>query len=793
MFGRNFVVFLCSWTIIIGIALCVTYVINQKLLIQVAYTRADAYFIKDVIFRSWMSEHGGVYAPVTQNNPPNSYLSGFNEREISTPSGKELTLINPAYMNRQVYELAEKKFNIHSHITSLSPIRIENKADAWESKALMAFAREHKKEVYAITPFKNQEPYFRFMRPLYVETACLKCHAYQGYRAGDIRGGISVSIPIKDIKPYADIDLTKLFKVFGIIWFCGLLFFIARSKNHLFRAYRETLKLLFRKKQRQNYSEKIVLLGDFTTFFIPLLLMTTMILCVPLWFEYKSRVEILKNNHLQYIEDMQDSMLNNLHTIVSDVLILSSYPELFDFIENNEAYKQQIEKRFLSFSLNKGLYDQVRYIDKEGNELIRVDYRRGMPGIVSKEKLQNKKHRYYFTEAMQLNKGDVYISPMDLNVEHKQIEHPLKPVIRFATPIFDRKGDKQGILILNYLGERLIYNMVKQYHFEEGIIMLINENSFWLKGEAPEDEWGFMYPEKKKLMFKNRYPDAWKEIRYHSDGQYNNEDGLFTFSSVFPQLEIINNSLSYTYPLTKNEVSLEIKKQSWKIISFVPKTALDDLLKQLVIYSLPIYIIVVVILFFTSWRLAISKRFKIKSNQKLKATLAQVKELSITDDLTNLYNRRYFNQSISREMLRSRRINQQLVFCIFDIDFFKLYNDSYGHQAGDEVLKVIGQLLKNELSRASDHSFRLGGEEFGILAIVENKESAYHLINRIRNAIENQKIPHKKNKASDFVTASFGCFMIDANGDYTVNTIYRSADEALYRAKQEGRNRVVFY
>ena len=89
-------------------------------------------------------------------------------------------------------------------------------------------------------------------------------------------------------------------------------------------------------------------------------------------------------------------------------------------------------------------------------EIIRVNYNQGIPAVVPQDKLQNKKHRYYFKDVFKLNKGEIFISPLDLNIENKQVERPLKPMIRVGTPIFDAAGNKRGIILLNYLSARLL-------------------------------------------------------------------------------------------------------------------------------------------------------------------------------------------------------------------------------------------------------------------------------------------------------------------------------------------------
>jgi len=162
--------------------------------IELAYKEAYANFNKDQAFRNWASMHGGVYVPVSEKTPRNEYLSHINERDIVSPSGKQLTLMNPAYMLRQLNEHFGDLVGVRGHITSRLPLRPENGPDAWEEKALFAF-EEGAKEVVEQTVL-NDEPYLRFMRPMVVAKPCLKCHEHQGYKEGDIRGGVSISVPL---------------------------------------------------------------------------------------------------------------------------------------------------------------------------------------------------------------------------------------------------------------------------------------------------------------------------------------------------------------------------------------------------------------------------------------------------------------------------------------------------------------------------------------------------------------------------------------------------------------------
>ncbi len=214
------------WAVLI-FSLYIVYVLeNRQAVHEISHNMALASFEKDLLFRRWASRHGGVYVPETADTPANPNLSTIPERDISTPSGRRLTLMNPAYMNRQIFELArEQEQNAQGHITSLNPLRPENAPDPWETNALKLFEKGEKEVLESV--LINGQPYLRFMRPLFTEKPCLKCHAAQGYKEGDNRGGISVTLPLlpimkvmnRELRKEAVIHFVTLLFGFGFIWF----------------------------------------------------------------------------------------------------------------------------------------------------------------------------------------------------------------------------------------------------------------------------------------------------------------------------------------------------------------------------------------------------------------------------------------------------------------------------------------------------------------------------------------------------------------------------------------------
>jgi PAS domain S-box-containing protein len=165
--------------------------------IQLATIEARTVYDKDLIYHRWATQHDGVFVPITDKTQPNPYLNHIPGANVTTTSGDKLTLVNPEYMIRQVYNMQSRDYEPIEHITSLDPVRPENAADEWETKALESF-EEGEAEAVSVENIGGV-PYLRFMRPMITEKGCLKCHAVQGYEVGDIRGGISVAIPLEPL------------------------------------------------------------------------------------------------------------------------------------------------------------------------------------------------------------------------------------------------------------------------------------------------------------------------------------------------------------------------------------------------------------------------------------------------------------------------------------------------------------------------------------------------------------------------------------------------------------------
>ena len=179
----------------IGISFFFSWQAADSRMQSVARERGAALFRLVQITRSWNAAHGGVYVPVSAGTPPNPYLE-HSRRDVVTQDGLALTMVNPAFMTRQISEIAAKAQGFQFHITSNRPIRPDNNPDGWESETLTQFESGLAERIALTT---DAQPVHRYMAPLTVEPACMNCHRKQGYEVGQIRGGISVDMPAHEL------------------------------------------------------------------------------------------------------------------------------------------------------------------------------------------------------------------------------------------------------------------------------------------------------------------------------------------------------------------------------------------------------------------------------------------------------------------------------------------------------------------------------------------------------------------------------------------------------------------
>ncbi len=227
--ARNAAVAALAWTLAVAGSLAWNIALQREKTFDLAKNEATANINKDFAFRQWATSHGGVYVPVNpaSNTYPNPYLN-VPERDIQTPSGRPLTLMNPAYMVRQMQQNHNGLYGVKGRITSLKPLNPDNAPDEWEAQVLQSFDRGAREAAELTT--LNGVPYLRVMRAFITEKGCLKCHAHQGYKVGDVRGGVGAYVLMAPYLANERAGIAALNVTHGGIWLLGMagIAFVAR-------------------------------------------------------------------------------------------------------------------------------------------------------------------------------------------------------------------------------------------------------------------------------------------------------------------------------------------------------------------------------------------------------------------------------------------------------------------------------------------------------------------------------------------------------------------------------------
>ncbi|MBC2695535.1 MAG: response regulator [Desulfobacteraceae bacterium] len=308
----------------------------------------------------------------------------------------------------------------------------------------------------------------------------------------------------------------------------------------------------------------------FLIIFLSLVVLIGGITMLVYYTEVNSNKSISEAREANIVSLLMQVITSDFKSVVSDLMILSEKNELTTMLESGEVvHRRALAEEFLSYSKRKHLYDQIRFLDETGMEVVRINFNAGKPAIVRENKLQSKGKRYYFKDAFQLERGEVFVSPLDLNIERGKIEQPLKPMIRFGTPVFDSHGRKRGIVLLNYFGAKMIRGLERAHVSSQGQLMLLNRDGFLLKGPMPEHEWGFMYEDRSDRTFGKAFPEAWHRISDAESRQFYDADGLFTFTTVHPLSEAQKSSTGSGKAFEASAAQLTSKDYFWKIVSRV--------------------------------------------------------------------------------------------------------------------------------------------------------------------------------------------------------------------------------
>ena len=329
-----------------------------------------------------------------------------------------------------------------------------------------------------------------------------------------------------------------------------------------------------------------------------------------------------------------------------------------------------------------------------------------------------------------------------------------------------------------------------EYNPDEKTAVVIVRNSWEIIAQhnlVPEKRWGAPFMQGKLIGI---FSQAFGVPCWANDISYYESENPYTEIRIFPSDLTIENEIKI---LRYNKMLENEKKLSSRVEQ---KTAeLQQAKAEIEQYSISLEEKIAertTELMNSNQQLQKEIETRIEAERKLEQVNHQLREMSISDKLTEIGNRRCFDATLAKEWSRAKRTGWKLALIFGDIDWFKSYNDTYGHQSGDECLRLAAKALKKNAKRESDLVSRYGGEEFAVLLPVISLQEAIAYSERLIQSVRELKLPHAGSKYG-YVTISFGIAVIAPKADQNMDELLKAADVALYSAKENGRNQCALW
>lgn len=534
-----------------------------------------------------------------------------------------------------------------------------------------------------------------------------------------------------------------------------------------------------------------LVLKRFLVFFL-LLMIVFFSVSLPIYLQYKEGVQeqLLANEEISVasaVQMFQKEMYEQLHML--DLIIRTQ--ALREYLaEGTVEQRIHVEKLFESIATSFHRFDQIRLLDNTGLEKIRVNLVESKGQPISQKDLQSKADRYYFQATKHMQPGQIYISAMDLNVEHGVIEEPYKPTLRFSTPLINAQGNQAGVLVINYLVKGMLVRfrqLMNQRVNQQG--MLLDSQGYWLSNHDRSNEWGADLG-RPDHGFAQLFPNAWPVVAANESGVLETKQGVFRYQSVEP-LNFVDSQPAHFrmehHPLITQE---SYANTNWKLVVFLPRDVIDShsfLNQPLGRTVLALFILMIGVLAFLGAYLAVQRQLRLQKEQQERTLLERQASIDV---LTGMRNRRSFYELGEVELKRALRHKVPLVALMLDADYFKKVNDTYGHAVGDLVLKDLAKIMTETL-REVDLLGRVGGEEFAVLLLHTPLPQALEVAERLRLKVAEHKVSLPEDASIGF-TVSIGLAML-TDQEKQLGDLLKKADLALYEAKSLGRNRIVNY
>ncbi len=292
--------------------------------------------------------------------------------------------------------------------------------------------------------------------------------------------------------------------------------------------------------------------------------------------ESSNNLRLLQSEQERVIELAANTIRQEMDRALSDLRYLSQHNELKAYLaQPDPETRRELANEYLGLIGQKGSYMQIRLIGLDGREEVRVDFKGGSPEIVPDDALQDKSGRYYVEESLWLSPGEIYVSPFDLNVEHGEVEDPPIPVMRFATPVADELGLVRGMVVTNYLGERL-RDELRALQGAVGQIQLLDGSGYWLLGPDPSAEMSFMFPQRPQRTLATESPVLWRQMEREASGIYRSAKSWVVFKRVYPlqDISVPRSAAGFALPV-------DAERYHWIVAVEISQAALEGVNAEL--------------------------------------------------------------------------------------------------------------------------------------------------------------------------------------------------------------------
>ncbi len=509
------------------------------------------------------------------------------------------------------------------------------------------------------------------------------------------------------------------------------------------------------------------------TFFKSLLILFLISSCLTLFFtsylQYQLnevRKKELINQEDDLIHTESEIVFGRLNMVSNDLMYVLDCLRLNDSPETSYS---EVKDLWEAFSDRRKIYDQIRYIDVNGDELVRINYTDGDAYVVADQDLQNKADRYYFTDTIVLHSNQIYISELDLNIENGKIEVPIKPMIRMATPYYV-DSQLKGIVILNYLADDMLLQVNKIASFGNGKFSMLNSDGYWLyDSQDKEHEWAFMYEDRADITFASAFPTVWESVSGNDNAVEITEEGVFVSTKLLTSEHFTFDHIYYSFHLGFEDWILVSSLSSDTEDGYLFTQSIGELVRGVVKDDYYVYLIILIVSFIIATLAALNKDVE-----------EQIKYYSEYDTMTDVYNRRTgFEKLTELNRYRSEK-SAGISVCFIDINGLKQVNDALGHVAGDELIRSVVSGIKQNI-RKNDFVARLGGDEF--LIIFENLDEKQAEEIWLRIVEDYERINQTENRKY-LVSVSHGIEAFNNGSNQYIDAVINSADEKMYEEKR---------